>query len=64
MLAITKAAGFPKLKYWGVSYGTALGEGLSIALINEVDLNVTQVRPLHPCSLTMLSALSLTVTST
>jgi pimeloyl-ACP methyl ester carboxylesterase len=25
MLAITKAAGFPKLSYWGVSYGTVLG---------------------------------------
>jgi hypothetical protein len=25
MLAMTKAAGFPKLKYWGVSYGTILG---------------------------------------
>jgi hypothetical protein len=25
MLAITKAHGYNKLKYWGVSYGTALG---------------------------------------
>jgi pimeloyl-ACP methyl ester carboxylesterase len=36
MLAITKAHGFDKLKYWGISYGTVLG--MSVLLLERTEL--------------------------